>query len=418
MVLAAGFLTGCSGAKQASVDRVALGSENPNSALSFQELDAQSLPELAVISDSYQVPAPLAYGKPGAPIAVERLEQSEHISNARATRFLYHSTDRNGDDVAVSAVMYVPEGIAPEGGWPVLAWGHGTTGVADRCAPSLTDNLFYNEYAQQANYFIAAGYAVVATDYMGLGTPGMHAYLHGPEEGSAMVDSVAAARQLEGALSNRWFAIGHSQGGQAALFAGKVALRAPELELLGIVSIAPSSTSELAIPGIVAGLAPKDTVYGLYMLASLEAVDPSVSMASELGPAGLARLDLILQDGCLLEGLAELGDVSVDEIFMMTPDRATALSAKLAEYADAESSMVPGPILVVQGEADEDVPPAFTQNLVDKLTALGADIEFRTYPGLDHDRVLGPSVCETLRWMHLHGGRPAEQCQPEPTDMS
>ncbi|HKM85338.1 MAG TPA: hypothetical protein VJW96_03965, partial [Terriglobales bacterium] len=81
-------------------------------------------------------------------------------------RILYHSRTASGEDVAVSAVVLIPDGKPPAGGWPVIAWAHEFRGAARQCAPSLMKNLGVGPLlAMYANL----GYAVVATDYSGLG---------------------------------------------------------------------------------------------------------------------------------------------------------------------------------------------------------------------------------------------------------
>ena len=59
---------------------------------------------------------------------------------------------------------------------------------------------------------LAAGTAIVFTDYPGLGTPGPHPYLVGESEGRAVLDSIRAARQLLGGAASDTAAIyGHSR---------------------------------------------------------------------------------------------------------------------------------------------------------------------------------------------------------------
>src|SRR5690625_5966931 len=91
-------------------------------------------------------------------------------------------------------MVFLPRGEAPEGGWPVLAWAHGTTGIADRCAPSL--NPASERDAAFLNHWLQTGYAIVATDYEGLGTPGPQPYLHCASEAYSIIHSVQAAREL------------------------------------------------------------------------------------------------------------------------------------------------------------------------------------------------------------------------------
>ena len=161
-------------------------------------------PAPTIEGSTYVVPEDLGDARPGDLLAVEQLAPVAQLGDAERHRVLYTSQDRDGRTVPVSGMVLVPRGTPPDGGWPVVSWGHGTTGVADVCAPSLTDNLFYNEYAQEASSLLGAGYAVVATDYPGLGTPGMHCYLVGADEANAVIDIVTASRRIEPDLSTTW----------------------------------------------------------------------------------------------------------------------------------------------------------------------------------------------------------------------
>jgi acetyl esterase/lipase len=90
---------------------------------------------------------------------------------------------------------------------------------------------------------IAQRHIVVATDYAGLGTEGIHPYLIGESEARSVLDSVRAARALPNSgASNRFAVWGHSQGGHAALYTGQVAARyAPDLKLVGVAAAAPAT---------------------------------------------------------------------------------------------------------------------------------------------------------------------------------
>ncbi len=112
---------------------------------------------------------------------------------------------------------------APDGGWPVLSWAHGTTGVSDICAPSNdTADGPAHDYLGGVDAvldrYVADGYVVVQTDYVGMGTPGGHPYMDGGTEANAVVDIVRASREIDDSISNQWYAMGHSQGGHATLF--------------------------------------------------------------------------------------------------------------------------------------------------------------------------------------------------------
>jgi hypothetical protein len=170
------------------------------------------------------------------------------LADAKYTKLvLYASRTPQGAKTAVSGSVSVPKGKPPKGGWPVITWAHGTTGVADACAPSRNS---VSSLAQAStsyiypdlNEWLRAGYAVVQTDYQGLGTPGKHPYLIGEAEGRSVLDIVSAARQLDPKISKRFLISGHSQGGQSALFAaGEASTWTPKLRLRGTVAFAPAS---------------------------------------------------------------------------------------------------------------------------------------------------------------------------------
>lgn len=415
VLVAALLLAGCSsGSDNAQPSR----STTTASDRSTTTAAVQPPGDLVLEGHTYQVPDPLPKGRPGTLIATRKVDPTDALGGATRTQLLYHSVDHAGKDRAVSGVLLVPPGKAPAGGWPVVSWGHGTTGVADACAPSTTPNLFYNEYAQEARSFLDAGYAVVATDYNGLGTPGLHPYLVGDEEGMAMADAVTAARAADPSLGDRWFAVGHSQGGQAALFA-TINPEAPgRTAPAAAIAMAPANSLELALPAVVAGSAPADVVYGAYMIAGLSTVDPSVQLGDVLGPAGKANEKFILEEGCLVDTYPKLDPKQVDQIFAFDAEEDSELSERIAAYGDPERFGVKGPVLVIQGATDADVPAAITQNMVKKLQERGGTVDYEEYPDRNHDQVLGPSICDQLDFLAQHGGPAAPDCQPYETDLS
>jgi pimeloyl-ACP methyl ester carboxylesterase len=170
------------------------------------------------------------------------------LENARSTKLvLYTSRTPRGKLAAVSGSVAVPRGKPPKRGWPVITWAHGTTGVADVCAPTRdflgTPNRTGETYINpELNAWLAAGYAVLRTDYQGLGTPGRHSFLVGKAEGRGVLDIVQAARELDLRIGKRYLIAGHSQGGHAALFAaGEARKYLPKLRLRGTVAFAPAS---------------------------------------------------------------------------------------------------------------------------------------------------------------------------------
>jgi hypothetical protein len=161
-----------------------------------------------------------------------------------AYRVAYKSTDEFGAPVMVSGMVFLPKGTPPAGGWKIVSWGHGTSGVGDQCAPSKWPDMYTGDhwyvYLRQIDNLLSQGYAVAATDYQGLGTPGVHQYLQTDSLGHAMIDIVRAFNQLAPSTSTTWAAMGHSEGGQAAIGAGELAATyGTGLNYVGAVAYAP-----------------------------------------------------------------------------------------------------------------------------------------------------------------------------------
>jgi pimeloyl-ACP methyl ester carboxylesterase len=187
--------------------------------------------------------------------------------------------------VSVSGVLYLPKGQAPAGGWPLIAWAHGTVGVADVCAPSFAGRSEWE--VPYLNFWLQQGYAAAATDYQGLGVPGPHPYLATRPEAYSVLDSVRAVQRSGFGISTKVVLVGFSQGGEAVFAtAGYAPTYAPELDIRGTVATgAPYITPE-AIAGLRATF-PRDAVdpvlgYGFYAMSLAEQIDPSFSVRDYL----------------------------------------------------------------------------------------------------------------------------------------
>ncbi|WP_241833118.1 alpha/beta hydrolase family protein [Streptomyces caatingaensis] len=361
---------------------------------------------------TYRIPQPLAPAPGGTPIAVRDRGPDAAFAGARRWTVLHHSADSRGADIPVSATLLVPDGPPPDGGRPVVAWAHGTTGVADACAPSHAADLGDPAYVREIRAFLEAGYAVAATDYPGLGTPGMHSYLVGADEGNAVVDSVLAARRIVPGLAATWFAAGHSQGGQAALFAARAAGRAPGLRFGGAVAVAPASHLDAMLPGVISSHEPSQLTFALYSLAGLATADRSVDLPGLLGPAAARTADRVFGE-CLKDRHPSLAGVTTEQALPFGPSRLAALGRTMAGYGNPDRAAIAAPVLIVQGGDDQDVPARWTAQVAGNLRALGSPaVTERTYPGSGHDDVLGRSVCDVLAFLAGHGGRPAGRCAP------
>src|SRR3954453_2973837 len=223
----------------------------PLPSLAFAAAAALALAPAAAPAKTPKGPAGSAFYTPpkktsakrhGAPIWTRKLTGAGALKPAASnTLVLYRSTGSDGKANAVSGTISVPRGKAPKGGWPILTWAHGTTGIADSCAPTRSPGDPSTAYVYpDLNTWLGEGFAVVRTDYMGLGTPGVHGYLIGKDEGRSVLDVVRAARKTVGHLSNKVVIAGHSQGGHAALWAGALAKTyTPDLKVAATIGFAP-----------------------------------------------------------------------------------------------------------------------------------------------------------------------------------
>jgi uncharacterized membrane protein HdeD (DUF308 family)/pimeloyl-ACP methyl ester carboxylesterase len=305
---------------------------------------------------------------------------------ATTYRVLYTSTGYDGTPTAVSGLVVVPDGPPPAGGRKIVAFAHGTVGVAINCAPSLLASAAAAPVFEGLDLFLAAGYAVAATDYQGLGTPGPHPYLVGAVEARNTLDIVRAAHRLPEAHAGTTFAVtGHSQGGHAALFTGQTAAAyAPDLRLVGVAAGAP-------VPDLV-DLFPvnMNTTVGKVLIAmalkSWSGVYHDAELAQIVTPAARPSIDKIA-GFCLFKQqiLATVPSALLLGLtFITNPPWTTEPWKTIAETNTPGGARTGVPILITQGEADPIVAPAATAKLASKLCAGGEQVHLRTYPGVAH----------------------------------
>jgi pimeloyl-ACP methyl ester carboxylesterase len=333
----------------------------------------------------YTPPHHLPVGGHGTLIWSRPFSGSVAVKGAVNTLLLYEQVGIDGKLVATSGFLAVPKGPRPKGGWPIVSWAHGTTGIADSCAPTRNDS----ENDQITNgelldRWLARGYAVVRTDYEGLGTPGPHPYLDGVSEGRAMLDAVTAAREFDARLSDRVVVAGHSQGGHATLWAAAIAPRyAPNLDLRGAVAFAP--VSHLA-DNLSTGAGLGTPLIAL-MLRGMGIAYPDLNVSSLLTQraAALYPQTLIRCAGGLQE-MNSFGGLPRDQLFKPAADLAP-LSAALTRN-DPTGLQIGVPTMIEQGLADSTVLASYTEALARSLKAAGDRVTLRTYPGATHNTVI------------------------------
>jgi acetyl esterase/lipase len=333
----------------------------------------------------YRPPSELLPGPPGT---LAWYQEMAPVGEARAWRTLTRSSDETGATWVTSRV-FAPTGPAPEGGFPVVVWIHGTAGLADTCAPSKTDGTIPG-----LPNFIDEGYVVVAPDGAGLGVPGPAAYLVGTSEGRAVLDAARSATALPGAHAGHDVALfGYSSGGQAALFAAQQAADyAPEVNLVGTATVAP--VSDLSRFAARATDLPLAFGYGFMTFGAwAEVYHADLSTIFAQG-----ALEEIVQLDRLCGGqLAPHFALKPIEQLRAADPSVTAPWPELMAENDPAQVAPQGPVLIIHGTEDPIVAPESSVALEQRLCDLGADVELRMVPG-QHLVVL-PETPDVVRWL-------------------
>lgn len=325
-------------------------------------------------------------------------------AKARGWRVRYTSRAAADDRaIEVTGAVIVPPGPPPPGGWKLISWAHGTTGLGDVCAPSTAPGL--GGQAEVIVSLISQGYAVAATDYEGLGTTGDHPYLIPKSEGRGVIDAAIAARAVVPGISADWIAYGVSQGGQAVLGAGELTDQyATGLNLKGVVALAPAPDFSPMLQD-VPDLDPVHRSLFPMLMSGLRTQhkfndDDYFGVQAE---AALPRL----QDTC---------PPVTTSIFAALPKfqvgpHTEAARAQLVQWLHEESvpqAKIDAPVMIGQGMQDDLVLPAWTNTTVARACHFGDVLDFRAYPTAGHADIGRPAAPEVRDWMvDRFAGKPA-----------
>lgn len=346
------------------------------------------------LSSFYDTPDTLATTEPGSLLASEPGTGYELPEGVSATRILYHSLDGTGRDVATSGVILIPPGAPLADGWPVIAWAHGTSGVARACAPSAMKDVYYGD--EGLFPMVRAGYAVVATDYHGLGTTGAHQYSNRTAQANDVIFSIPAARAAVPSLGRRWVVDGHSQGGVAAWGVDQALYHRADPDFLGAVSVAGAVQG----PQFARNLAERSGVgfYLAFMAAGVQALHSDFDPGRMLSTGLMRHYVEVTTQGCLSRAVATYADLGAGA--GLQPGWAGLWPVRRF-FADLTPTADPlaAPLLAIAGEADRTVPIAGVRRAVARLCSKHQPVTFRSYPGLDHDPVMARSTGYQLRWI-------------------
>ena len=384
-------------ASLASAARAPALPKSPQEAAKLEAADA--LPRTAL----YDTPANLGDSQPDDLLRSQPFDGYGLPTGATAVRILYRSLDAGGRGVASSAVVLTPGGTAPAGGWPVIVWAHGTAGVARQCAPSLMKDVYYGEEGLMP--MVRAGFAVIAPDYHGLGTDGVHQYVSKTAQSYDVVYAVPAAQKAVPALGRQWVVDGHSQGGLAAWAVAELEHGRRDPGYLGAVAVAPPShlgeVLSAAAPSKAAGF------YIDYLAWAIGALSPGFEPSSMLSGDALAHYPAVTRDGCFYFAYASfLNDAAAPVLKPGWAD--TPAARRFFRESEIGAAPIGGDLLVIAGEGDQTVPIASVRATVAAACRRGVRLAFRSYPGLDHDPTMINSTPDQLAWIRARfDGKPA-----------
>lgn len=351
--------------------------------------------------DFFTIPEPIPAGQHGELLRYQMVSAGDAaIGEPTTFRMMYLSETVGGAPTVVTGLSAVdPTTPAAPGGRPVLLHGHGTTGLADACAPSRAVDAERDFYATDflgIEHAATAGFAVVSTDYEGLGGPGTHPYLVGVSEGRSMLDAALAARQLpELEAGPTTGLVGFSQGGHAALFAAQLAADwAPELSVIGVVLGAPATEiSTLARSGA------ERAEYGaltVSILAGLTAADAEARarLSDVLTPAGIELAELLGQH-CFDESVPSMPSPP----FVAADPTAVEPFASLLAVNNTGHVAVGAPMLLFHGDDDSSIPFSHSEAMMQRLCAAGQVLERRVLWGGGHVDSADAAYQDGVAWL-------------------
>lgn len=334
-----------------------------------------------------------------------------------AFRLTYVTSDARGRRALSTGTLFLPKGRAPRGGWPVISWAHGTSGLGDRCAPSLVGPALPGRDRPYLANWMREGYAIVASDYAGLGTPGLMAYLHGRSEAHNIVDVVKAGRSYARRLprtrrlARRWVVIGQSQGAGAAIYTARYATTfgGRGLDYRGAVGTGTPAYIENVVTQLGPGfppLSPGTTAYLAYILAGLRWTHPHLGIDRLLTSAG-RRYVKLAETACVFRFERDLEGVRISGFFTGAMSTLPRFPATVRDDLAMPEQGFDKPFFMGHGLQDADVPYVLTKPYVDKLRANRQPLTFKSYDA-DHSGTLLASQRDThpfVRALFAHGRR-------------
>lgn len=330
-----------------------------------------------------------------------------------AARVTYTSTSGITDGhTSVTGTVFVPKGRPPQGGWPIIAFGHPTAGIGSECAPSLSPTL--RGQSDFVTLLVKLGYVVTVSDYQGLGlNTTYHPYLDSTTAGYNLIDSVRAARKLVPEASDRWLAIGTSQGGQAAWAANELAQNyGGGLTLVGSVSVSPPADIVGFADAAAAGVLTKEQQPALQsILAALKNEYPDLNLDDYRRGVVADKWDVLAAcEGPKVDERASVVEqIKPDDLRPSSPQAVEMLRAYLQKMTLPQGPAI-APMLVIYGGMDNFIPAAWTDRAIAAACGMGDVIDVALQVDKGHTDV---DVSAIYPWIaaRFHGEPAPNSCE-------
>ncbi|WP_353160176.1 alpha/beta hydrolase family protein [Acinetobacter guillouiae] len=342
-----------------------------------------------------------------------------------------------GGTKKATAMVFVPKTKRPTDGWKVVVWEHGTVGVGDGCAPSR--NEINDRFIGMAQSLLKEGYVILAPDYEGLGTPGMHPYLNLKSEANSAIYAVKAYKERYGnQINGQWMSVGQSQGGQASLgtaefsnsdanYKGAVA-GAPASSLGQIIAdVAPKAIQNILLEeqkgekpvGTAAGVYATLLTYTSFAVVGVTAYEPKfnyrdvfkersksiVALAEgSTGENGLCFVDLQKKfvDDINDYTAKNAGKTVLDYPGLIDNFQENPTLKKFLEDNQPATKKINTPVMIIQGTADTSVPYTVTYALQEGLKAMGTDVTFLAVKDATHTGAIMAKNTELVEFIKKH----------------
>ncbi|NBX22840.1 MAG: hypothetical protein EBR52_01735 [Microbacteriaceae bacterium] len=357
-------------------------------------------------------------------VLLEHRPLDTHLHGARAWWVRYRSHDLHGNSTESTGFIVAPDAPASAAEQRrVMTWCHGTTALGDAGCPSAQPNpvaelrtYFESGSQTQIDYgvpgiqqFIDEGWVVCATDYQGLGTEGRHQYTVNRTNAIDAVRIVHAARELPIAASDRFGAMGWSQGGGAAAAVAELSEEDfAGLTPVGVVAMSPGvPISALRVPtglgaAMTSGAVPPDG--HLFMnLAGIQAAFPAeLSLSDVFTEVGVRihKENWNTQPVHHLSDILERANSHEGPVMSINTEKLPHWMKAMTE-ASASRDVARCPVWVaIDAQHDGSViPVSWQEQYIADARALGGDVTSVTYPDDDHFSLPQRCVSDARTWL-------------------